>query len=346
MDGRAVRACDIALRTLAGLDRRGRPQLDSAMLTRLLVLAVLCPVVPIARAQAQPNIGGQALVTTSIRTNDTEVFIIDPVTGDAFNLTKAPASEERYPSWSPDGRRVVFTSNRIDGETFDLYIIDADGTHLRQLTHLAPKAIAYWPSWTADGRWVYFNEGNGSVIGRVHPDGTGFEIVAAGRDGNISPDGTKIVYTQRGQKGWGVFTMDANGSNRTQIVPNESAIGGVAPVWSFDGTRIAYSGQVGDFAEIFGCDADGAHNDQLTHLQRISSSPAFSPDGRYVTFRVTDFAYWRDEGAKHLAYTEKAADKRPVYIMKADGSDARVIDVLHYQSGIDGSRAEWRRQRP
>ena len=296
-----------------------------------------------AIAQTPRDLAGYALVTTSIRTNDTEVFIIDPVTGDAFNLTKAPTSEERYPSWSPDGRRVVFTSNRIDGNTYDLYIIDADGTQVRQLTHLTAGAVAYWPSWTADGRWVYFNEGNASVIGRVHPDGTGYEIVTEGRDGNISPDGTRIVYTQRGKAGWGVFTMHANGKNRRQIVPNESAIGGVAPVWSFDGQRIAYSGQVGEYAEIFACAADGSHHAQLTHLQKISSSPAFSPDGRYLTFRVTDFAYWRDEGAKHAAYTEKAADKRPVYLMKSDGSGVQVIDVLHYQSGIDGSRAEWRR---
>ena len=204
-----------------------------------MMFVMVCSAVTSVRAQAPLAPGGTALVTTSIRTNDTEVFIIDPATGDAFNLTKAPASEERYPSWSPDGRRVVFTSNRLDGTTFDLYIIDADGTHLRQLTHLTAKAVAYWPSWTADGRWVYFNEGNASVIGRVHPDGTGFEIVTEGRDGNISPDGKKIVYTQRGTKGWGVFTMDADGANRQQIVPNESAIGGVAPVWSFDGTRIA-----------------------------------------------------------------------------------------------------------
>lgn len=295
-------------------------------------------------AQVPQELADYALVTTSIRTNDTEVFVVNPVTGDAFNLTRAPRSEERYPSWSPDGRQVVFTSDRVDGVTFDLYIVNADGTRLRQVTHLAKGSVAYWPSWTGDGRWVYFNEGNTSMIGRVHPDGTGLAMVAAGRDGNISPDGRTIVYTERGPRGgWGVFTMNADGGNRRQIVPNESTIGGVAPAWSFDGRRIAYSGQVGEFAEIFACDADGAHHTQLTHLNKISSSPAFSPDGRYLTFRVTDFAYWREEGAKHAAYTEKAADKRPVYLMRHDGADVRVIDVLHYQSAIDGSRAEWRR---
>ena len=46
-------------------------------------------------------------------------------------------------------------------------------------------------------------------------------------------------------------------------------------------------------------------------------------------------------GARDSTASE-AADKRPVYLMNADGSNPHVIDVLHYQSGIDGSRAEWR----
>ena len=263
---------------------------------------------PVVLGQFPADQHGQVLVTTSIRTSDTEIFIIDPASGDAFNLTKAPRSEERYPSWSPDGRRVVFTSNRGDADTFDLYIVDTDGRNLRQLTRLAKGAVAYWPSWTADGTWVYFNEGRDSVIARIHPDGSGSEIVANGRDGNISPDGKTIVYTERGAQHWGVFTMRADGTNRRQIVRDESAIGGIAPAWSADGSRIVYSGQVGEFAEIFICDADGGNLRQVTRLQKISSSPAFSPDGRYLTFRVTDFAYWRDERSKERA-TRK---KRPI----------------------------------
>ncbi len=72
------------------------------MLIRLMVFVLASSAATAVRAQAPSGIGGAALVTASIRTNDTEVFIIDPTTGDAFNLTKAPPSEERYPSWSPD----------------------------------------------------------------------------------------------------------------------------------------------------------------------------------------------------------------------------------------------------
>ena len=38
-------------------------------------------------------------------------------------------------------------------------------------------------------------------------------------------------------------------------------------------------------------------------------------------------------------YDEKAGDKRPVWIMNADGTNAKIVEVLHYQCAMDGSRA-------
>ncbi|MBD0255504.1 MAG: TolB family protein [Cytophagales bacterium] len=295
-----------------------------------------------AAAQKLPIPAGHTLLITSVRTGDTEVFAVDPVTGTSINLTQAPRSEERYPAWSPDGSRIVFTSDRGDGKTFDLYLAGADGSNVRQLTRLPDGSVAYWPSFTADGKYIYFNEGNSSAIYRVDPEGRQLTRMADGRDGNVSPDGKRIVFTQRGNQGFGVWVMHSDGSNRRQITPHESQIGGIAPVWSWDGKQIAFSGQDGEYAEIFVCNADGGNLRQLTHLQKISSSPAFSRDSQYLTFRVTDEAYWRDAQKREKTYQEKAADKRPVWLMKADGTGVQLVEVLHYHCAVDGSRAEWK----
>jgi TolB protein len=280
------------------------------------------------------------ILITCVRTGDTEIFSVNPVTGDAFNITKSPSSEERYPAWHPNGKQVIFTSNREDGKTYNYYISDTDGSHLRKITSLPEGSVAYWGSFTADSRWIYFNEGSTSKILRVKPDGTGQEEVAEGRDANISPDGKMIVFTQRGKKDWGVWIMDSDGKNRRQIIPEESEIGGVAPVWSSDGREIAFSMQVGDIAEIFSCNSDGSDLKQLTSLKQISSSPSYSPDGKFITFRVTDEAYWRDVKKMKQTYDAKAGDKRPVWIMNADGGSARIVETLHYQCAMDGSRAD------
>ena len=286
------------------------------------------------------NAFAQKILITSVRTGDTEIFVVDATTGDAFNVSKAPKSEERYPAWQPNGKQVIFTSNREDGKTYQYYMANLDGSNTKKITNLPTGAVAYWGAFTADGQWIYFNEGATAKIFRVHPDGSGQQEVAEGRDANVSGDGKRLVFTQKGPKGFGVWTMNTDGTDRRQIIPNESEIGGIAPVWSADGKKIAFSGQAGDYAEIFTCNADGSDLKQVTNLKQISSSPAFSPDGSYITFRVTDEAYWRDAKKMKTAYDEKAGDKRPVWTIKADGSDAKIVEVLRYQCAIDGSRAE------
>jgi TolB protein len=295
-------------------------------------------------AQLIKEISGSKLLTTSIRTGDTEVFIIDPVTGDAFNVTKAPDSEERYPIWMPDGKRVVFTSNRDDVKTFNLYIANADGTSVKRLTNETGGAVYYFPSVQADGQKIWFSmaKDDKAIIGYVSTDGKEYKEVADGRDGAISPNGKHVAFTKKLSKGFPVSMMDADGKNQKQITTHEDEIGAVAPTWSTDGKKLLYADQVDEFLEVFSCDADGNNQKQLTNLKKISSSAAWSPDGRFITFRVTDFAYWRDSKTQSKTYQEKLGDKRPVYIMKADGSDVQLLETLHYHCAMDGSRAAWK----
>jgi Tol biopolymer transport system component len=49
------------------------------------------------------DLQGHQFLVTSVRTGDAEVFLVDPATGDATNLTRSPKSEDRYPCWSRDG---------------------------------------------------------------------------------------------------------------------------------------------------------------------------------------------------------------------------------------------------
>lgn len=70
--------------------------------------------------------------------------------------------------------------------------------------------------------------------------------------------------------------------------------------------------------------------------------PCWSPDGKWISFRVTDNAFWRDKELMKRTYEEKRGDKRPVWVVRADGSNAHIVEVLRYQCAIDGSRAAWR----
>jgi Tol biopolymer transport system component len=78
---------------------------------------------------------------------------------------------------------------------------------------------------------------------------------------------------------------------------------------------------------------------QLTKLGKACTTPAVSPDGKWISFRYCDEIYWRDGKTSARAYRARRADKRPVWVMGRDGSNPHVIEALHYQTTIDGSRA-------
>lgn len=86
---------------------------------------------------------------------DFNIYVIDTETGTQSQLTD-DASEEGYPSWSPDGDTIVFASDRLQssGET-DLYLMTANGENVRRITDHPGKDE--YPFFSPDGKYIYFN---------------------------------------------------------------------------------------------------------------------------------------------------------------------------------------------
>ena len=101
---------------------------------------------------------------------------------------------------------------------------------------------------------------------------------------------------------------------------------------------------MGDALELFIIDADGSNEHPLTKFggTSVCTPSAWSPDGKWISFRRTDERYWSNPERMVKVYAEKPADKRPVWIIRPAGGDAQVIEALRYQMAIDGSRASWK----
>ena len=107
----------------------------------------------------------------------TNVYTIDPQNGASRQLTHG-TSFDGNPAWSPDRRRILFTSDRGSESKGDLYTMDADGGHLSRLTD-TPDA----------GEW----------------------------SAKFSRDGTQIAYVRDASDGWSVWLMRADGSEQQRL---------------------------------------------------------------------------------------------------------------------------------
>ncbi|MCH7806343.1 MAG: PD40 domain-containing protein [Proteobacteria bacterium] len=95
---------------------------------------------------------------------NSEVFIMNRDGSNVRNLTNDP-DFDGYPSWSPDGRYILFASNcgHEDFDEFNIFIMKQDGTGLRQLTQTLPKTLQARQMVSPDGHYIVFN--------RDYPDG-------------------------------------------------------------------------------------------------------------------------------------------------------------------------------
>ena len=138
-------------------------------------------------------------------------------------------------AWTPDGR-IVFRSNAGDGT--ELWIINADGTNLRQLTVGARAGPGL--DVTPDGRYVVFASDRGGRfnIWRVGVDGANFTQLTTG-DGDTDPDCTpdgKWVFYQTGETDPSLATVSIDGGEPVSY----SGVKALRPDVSPDGSRVAY----------------------------------------------------------------------------------------------------------
>ena len=109
-------------------------------------------------------------------------------------LTHMP-SIETSPSYSPDGKRIVFSSDRSGGQ--QLYVMNANGKNMRRISF--GKGRYATPVWSPRGDYIAFTKmaGGKFYIGVMFPDGKGERLVAEGylvEGPTWSPNGRILIY--------------------------------------------------------------------------------------------------------------------------------------------------------
>lgn len=240
-------------------------------------------------------------------------------------VTNMPSFETK-PAFSSDGSKIAFESNG-DGN-WDLYIANADGSGLRQLTS-GPAAEGN-PVWVPGEARIAFQ--------RYEPATRKFFLRGMDSDGSsdgplvgtaelegfrpiYSRDRTRIAFDRPvdvgGRSTHQVFAMNADGTDLRRLTSTASYE--AAPSWSPDGKHLVFFSQRDDpntdfreaTSEIYVMDADGGAQARLTWLGVHSEYPSWSPSSEWIAFEA-------DVGGNV-----------DIYLMRSDGRDQPVNVTTH-----------------
>ncbi|MEP7344336.1 MAG: hypothetical protein ABI877_03675, partial [Gemmatimonadaceae bacterium] len=189
-----------------------------------------------------------------------------PTSGGAATRIVGGSGFDGQPRFSPDGKSIVYVSDRSGSE--NLWLVDPDGKNPRALTKGSGFAYAS-PDWTPDGNYVVTSKGAGTFdLWMVHKDGgAGFKLTgqtpppAAGQGGGPGGGGGPNHF------------MGANVSPDGRYIYTNARTGGSA-----------YNQMLGTSYQIYMYDRQTGRNFARTQNMGAGMRPAISPDGKWMAY--------------------------------------------------------------
>ena len=236
--------------------------------------------------------------------HDLEIYVKDLKSGQVTQLTDNDTNpdfnggspiRDYSPAWSPDGTRIVFSSDRNASDAWEceclqLHIMNANGSDQRGISDYG--AEEYNAVWSADGTKIAFQRGTEGLldIWVTTPDGSSKTVLTntpslenwqtIETSPDWSPDGQKITYAMGDWDTYytgDIWKMGSDGSDKQQLTGTQAE--DLYPVWSPNGGKIVFNrtvyedggpamgGRIGR-SDLFKISANG------TRLKRITYTPS------------------------------------------------------------------------
>jgi len=194
-----------------------------------------------SRGAVTPDVSADSEWLTFAQIDKQENIFVVKQDGTGLRQLTDDIYKDREPRWSPDGKRIVFYSDRTG--KWEVWMINADGSGLKQITYAQERAV--YPVWAPDGtRLAYDDGGTGRAaiieVGKSWQEQTALTLPAMKESGehlavwSWSPDGRKLVGN-RASSSSGVMVYSLESQQYEQLTDF-----GRNPVWLSDSRRILF----------------------------------------------------------------------------------------------------------
>lgn len=243
-----------------------------------------------------------------------DVWYTNVQTGAPPVLVTTHVADDIYPTWTPDGENIVFTTNH-DGLPH-LWSRSASGVG-GSLSLMRGGAVDIQADVSKDGTKICYASTQFGVTKQVGQQG--------GKNGPYAlADDEEVPF---------IWVMNRDGSELTQLVE------GLDPAFSPDGEQIAFSSMLGGSYDVWIINTDGSHLVQISSDEADEIEPTWSPDGKFLSFSSDLSGNWDiwvigSDGTTPVQMTTNTGD---------DSSPTWSVDnFIYFESDRSGNYDVWR----